>query len=64
MGEGWSDYFGIVLMRSEGDNVDGSYPFAQYVRNDYARGLRIYPYSTDLTVSRKRGGRTTCSRRR
>jgi len=51
MGEGWSDYFGTVLMRSESDDVDGSYPFAQYVRNDYAHGLRRYPYSTNLSVN-------------
>ncbi len=50
MGEGWSDYFGIVLMREANDNVDGSYAVGQYVFNNYARGIRRYPYSTDKRV--------------
>ena len=51
MGEGWSDYFGIVLMRTENDNVDGNYGVGQYVRNNYAVGIRRYPYSTSLAVN-------------
>lgn len=51
MGEGWSDFFGLALLRGEGDDVDGSYPVGQYVRNDYAKGIRRYPYSTSLAVN-------------
>jgi uncharacterized protein (TIGR03437 family) len=51
MGEGWSDYFAIALMRSESDDLDGSYGVGQYVRNNYARGIRRFPYSTSLTVN-------------
>lgn len=50
MGEGWSDYFGLVLLQKESDNVDGSYPVGQYAVNRYTRGIRRYPYSTDKTV--------------
>jgi uncharacterized protein (TIGR03437 family) len=50
MGEGWSDYFGIVLLRDANDNVDGSYAVGQYAINNYARGIRRYPYSTDKRV--------------
>ncbi|MBS1812803.1 MAG: M36 family metallopeptidase [Acidobacteria bacterium] len=51
MGEGWSDYFGLALMRKAGDNVDAQYPVGQYVRNNYALGIRRYPYSTDKSVN-------------
>jgi uncharacterized protein (TIGR03437 family) len=51
MGEGWSDYFGLALLRKESDDVDGVYPVGQYVRSNYARGIRRYPYSTDLNVN-------------
>ena len=50
MGEGWSDYFGLVLLQKESNNVDGSYPVGQYAVNRYTRGIRRYPYSTDKTV--------------
>jgi len=51
MGEGWSDYFGLVLLLKESDDVDGSYPVGQYVTNAYGRGVRRFPYSTDLNVN-------------
>lgn len=51
MGEGWSDFFGLALLRQESDDVDGAYPVGQYVRNNYARGIRRYPYSTDLKIN-------------
>lgn len=50
MGEGWSDYFGLVLFRSEVDDLDGSYPVGQFAVNDFARGIRRFPYSTSTTV--------------
>ncbi len=50
MGEGWSDYFGIVLLRTAGDDLDGKYPVGQYATNNYSLGIRRYPYSTDPNV--------------
>jgi uncharacterized protein (TIGR03437 family) len=50
MGEGWSDYFGLVLLRSESDDLNGSYAVGQYAFNNYARGIRRFPYSTDPQV--------------
>jgi uncharacterized protein (TIGR03437 family) len=51
MGEGWSDYLGLVLLRREQDDPNAVYPAGGYVLNDYARGGRRYPYSTDLQVN-------------
>ncbi|HEX4949391.1 MAG TPA: M36 family metallopeptidase, partial [Blastocatellia bacterium] len=51
MGEGWSDYLALVLLRKESDDVDGKYAIGQYVRNNYALGIRRYPYSTNKTVN-------------
>jgi fungalysin metallopeptidase (M36)/IPT/TIG domain-containing protein len=51
MGEGWSDYFALTLLRGENDDPGASYPIGQYVLNDYARGIRRFPYSTNLQVN-------------
>jgi uncharacterized protein (TIGR03437 family) len=51
MGEGWSDYFSLTLLRNENDDPGASYPVGQYVLNDYARGIRRFPYSTNLEVN-------------
>ncbi len=50
MGEGWSDYFGIVLLASESDNLDGSYAVGQFATGNYSRGIRRFPYSTNPSV--------------
>ncbi len=50
MGEGWSDYFGLVLLRSEADDLNGTYPVGQYVTNNQARGIRRFPYSVNPQV--------------
>ncbi len=50
MGEGWSDYFGLVLLRSATDDLNGTYPVGQYVTNNQARGIRRFPYSTNPQV--------------
>ncbi|HKQ77634.1 MAG TPA: M36 family metallopeptidase [Blastocatellia bacterium] len=50
MGEGWSDYFGIVLLRGADDDLDGTYAVGQYISNNYARGIRRFPYSSDPQV--------------
>jgi uncharacterized protein (TIGR03437 family) len=51
MGEGWSDYFALTMIRSATDNPDGSYGMGQYVVRRYSSGIRRYPYSTSLTVN-------------
>ena len=50
MGEGWSDWFGLVLLRNENDDPDGSYPVGGFVTNNYVRGIRRFPYSTRMDV--------------
>jgi len=50
MGEGWSDYFGLVLMRGPNDDLDGTYAVGQYAFNNYAKGIRRFPYSTSSQV--------------
>jgi uncharacterized protein (TIGR03437 family) len=50
MGEGWSDYFSLALLREEADNLDGSYAVGQYALNNYTRGIRRFPYSTNPQV--------------
>jgi uncharacterized protein (TIGR03437 family) len=51
MGEGWSDYFALTLLQSESDPLDGAYPIGQYVINNYAYGIRFYPYSTNMEIN-------------
>jgi uncharacterized protein (TIGR03437 family) len=50
LGEGWSDFFSLALLSEENDDPDATYPIGQYVFNNYARGIRRYPYSTDMQV--------------
>ncbi len=50
MGEGWSDYFGLVLVRSASDDLDGKYPVGGFAVNDFVNGIRRFPYSTSTTV--------------
>jgi len=52
MGEGWSDWFGMVMTIEPGDvgatgRGVGTYAISQ---NTSGGGIRDYPYSTDLTV--------------
>ncbi len=51
LGEGWSDYLALALLAKESDPIDGQYFIAQYATNQYSRGLRFFPYSTDIAVS-------------
>ena len=57
MGEGWSDFVALALMRKASDPVDGAYLIAQYATNNYSRGLRQFPYSTDINISPMTFGR-------
>ncbi len=53
MGEGWSDYFGIMLTMKQSDMPEdaravGTYLFGQ---GPLGNGIRSFPYSTDLSVN-------------
>jgi hypothetical protein len=53
MGEGWSDYFGIIMTMNEGDTGPmrrgvGTYALNQPVTGN---GIRPAPYSTDMAVN-------------
>jgi uncharacterized protein (TIGR03437 family) len=50
MGEGWSDWFGIVLLAQETDDLNGEYAVGQYVTGNYARGIRRFPYGTSTSI--------------
>ncbi|MBT0607815.1 T9SS-dependent M36 family metallopeptidase [Aequorivita echinoideorum] len=53
MGEGWSDYFGLILTMKEGDAGEDGRGFATYVLGQPLNGLglRTKRYSTDFTVN-------------
>ena len=50
MGEGWSDTFAVFLQRTESDNRKTDVTMGDYVIGD-KKGIRTYPYSTDLSVN-------------
>jgi hypothetical protein len=59
MGEGWSDFYGIMLLAEPGDDPNAVYCTAGYTTyllgtgfvNNYYFGIRRYPYSRDMTKS-------------
>lgn len=55
MGEGWSDYFGLVTSVEPGDGADDARGIGTYVIGEDAdgRGIRDFPYSRDMEVSPK-----------
>lgn len=53
MGEGWSDFFGLVLTHKNGDKGTDKRGIGTYVideQND-GDGIRNYPYSTSLSIN-------------
>ncbi|RNC84312.1 MAG: T9SS C-terminal target domain-containing protein [Winogradskyella sp.] len=50
MGEGWSDWFGLILTIDPNDNGSDLRPVGNYVRNYPINGpgIRLQPYSTDM----------------
>ena len=53
LGEGWSDYFGLVITVKPGDTETtlrgiGTFPNAQPITGN---GIRRYPYTTDMAVN-------------
>ena len=53
MGEGWSDFFGLVLTQQEEDNGSESRGIGTYVLSQprEGRGIRRYQYSTDMAIN-------------
>ncbi len=53
MGEGWSDYYGLMMTMREGDTPEQRRGVGTYVSFEPTdgQGIRTYPYSTDLTVN-------------
>ncbi len=53
MGEGWSDWFSLVLTAEAGDGGDDAVPVGTYLEFQplSGPGIRNYPYSTDLAVN-------------
>ncbi|WP_203294595.1 T9SS-dependent M36 family metallopeptidase [Luteirhabdus pelagi] len=53
MGEGWSDWFGMMFTMQASDNAEDLRGFATYSVGQGAagNGLRPYPYTTDTTYS-------------
>ena len=53
MGEGWSDWFGLMITMQEGDEATtprgiGTYLFGQAPGGG---GIRTYPYTTDMSIN-------------
>ena len=48
MGEGWSDWFGIMMTIEPGDQGTDPRPVGNWL---LGRGIRTFPYSTDMAIS-------------
>lgn len=53
MGEGWSDYFGIIMTIEPGDSGTDPRPIGNWLFGQSASGggIRTYPYSTDMAIN-------------
>lgn len=53
MGEGWSDWFGLMMTMEVGDTETDDRPIGTYLFNQAANGpgIRPYPYTTDMSVN-------------
>lgn len=53
MGEGWSDYFGLMLTMLPGDVGEDIKGTGTYIRGQsrYGEGIRTRPYTTDMSVN-------------
>jgi extracellular elastinolytic metalloproteinase len=53
MGEGWSDYLGVIMTMKPGDMAETPRPIGTYLfgQGPNGGGLRAFPYSTDFAVN-------------
>lgn len=54
-GEGWSDWFSLMMMIQNGDNGEAPKTIGTFVLNETTTGagVRQYPYSTDMLINPK-----------
>jgi extracellular elastinolytic metalloproteinase len=54
MGEGWSDFFALVMSHEPGDKGTDSRGIGNYLtgENQNGNGIRTYPYSTNKNISK------------
>ncbi len=50
MGEGWSDFFGLILTIQNGDQAGDIRGMGSYASGD-PNGIRTYPYTTDFGIN-------------
>lgn len=60
MGEGWSDFFALMMQLKPGDVGTTAQPIATFALNQPVTGLglREFPYSTDLNINPRLYGQT------
>ncbi|WP_428938380.1 M36 family metallopeptidase [Fontivita pretiosa] len=54
MGEGWSDWFGLMLTMKSTDTQNAAYPVGTYVLNQNpvtGAGIRRFPYSFNMSIN-------------
>lgn len=53
MGEGWSDFFGLILTMKEGDVGSTAKPIGTWLfgQGPNGQGIRTYPYSTNMNTN-------------
>ena len=53
MGEGWSDYFGLIMTQQVGDTANDARPIGNYVlgQGQNGGGIRSFPYSFDMNIN-------------
>lgn len=53
MGEGWSDWFGLIMQMKSGDSSTEKRGVGTFVSNQPINdvGIRTYPYSTDMSIN-------------
>ncbi len=53
MGEGWSDWFGLMMTIEEGDKGTDSRGVGTFASGEDVthKGIRVYPYSTDKSIN-------------
>jgi extracellular elastinolytic metalloproteinase len=49
LGEGWSDFQALIVLAEATDDIDGQYPLAGWLINNFPAGIRSEPYSTNVT---------------
>jgi Ca2+-binding RTX toxin-like protein len=53
MGEGWSDYFGLIMTQQPSDTANDARPIGNYVigQGQNGGGIRSFPYSFDMSIN-------------